>query len=52
MTQKAITAINGSLVLAKDTLSLSNNAGAVMHDIQTGAKEIVLTISQVGFMHG
>lgn len=46
LTQEVVTAINGSLVQAQDTLSLSNNAGTVMHDIQAGAKEVVLTISQ------
>lgn len=46
LTQQVVLAINGSLQQAQDTLALSHEAGSVMQDIQSGAKEVVYTIGQ------
>jgi len=41
LTQKAVSLIDGSLTEAREALELSNKSGAVINDIQTGAKKVV-----------
>lgn len=46
LTQEAVTQINASLNESREALELSNKAGSVIKDIQTGAKEVVEAVSQ------
>jgi methyl-accepting chemotaxis protein len=46
LTQEAVTQINASLNESREALELSNKAGSVINDIQTGAKEVVEAVSQ------
>jgi methyl-accepting chemotaxis protein len=46
LTENAVSLIEQSLIKVKDALDLSNNAGVVMNEIQSGAREIVDTVGK------
>lgn len=46
LTSEAVSQINTSLSESREALELSNKAGSVINDIQTGAKEVVEAVSQ------
>ncbi|GAB3488240.1 methyl-accepting chemotaxis protein [Marinomonas epiphytica] len=46
LTEKAVSLIESSLEEAESALALSNNAGEVMNNIQTGAKQVVDAVKE------